>query len=147
MCLYTKNANAETIPSVTIPTDIAMATFLVGFAGCVAIELAEALAAGGGGGGSCSVGAGGDPLGNSGKNGSSGLGNWGVAGGGGGGSVAGGGVVLSGKRGWWRILLGVFSCWAVKSRVIEVVGEAVVGCGGTFVKDASNERRMKKWLV
>lgn len=83
--------------------------------GCAAIELAEALAAGGGGG--CWIGAGSDPLGTSGKNGSSGLGNPGAAGvgGGGGGSAAGGGAVLSGKRGWWRILLGLFCCWPVKS--------------------------------
>lgn len=106
-----KNDTADTIPSVTMPTDIKMATFLVGFVGCAVIELAVALAfalaASGGGGGSW-VGAGDDPLGSSGKKGSSGLGNPGMAGGGGGGgggSVAGGGVVLAGKRGWWRILL------------------------------------------
>lgn len=116
--------------------------------GCAAIELAEALAAGGGGG--CWVGAGSDPLGNSGKNGSSGLGNSGAAGGGGGGgggSATGGGAVLSGKRGWWRILLGLFCCWPVKSGIVVGVGEAVVGCGGTAVKDTSNERRMKKWYI
>ena len=40
MCLYKKKARAESIPSVTIPTEIAIATFFVGFVGCVAVGFA-----------------------------------------------------------------------------------------------------------
>lgn len=100
----------------TIPTDIAIATFLTGFAGGAAIWVAVAAVPLPAGGGSGWVGAGVDPLGNSGKNGWSGLGNSGLAGGGGGGggSEAGGGVVLSGKRGWWRSLLEGLLSWTMK---------------------------------
>lgn len=40
LCLYKKKASAESIPSVTIPTEIAMATFFVPFVGCVAVGFA-----------------------------------------------------------------------------------------------------------
>jgi hypothetical protein len=38
--LYKKKANADNIPNVTIPTEITIATFLVPFAGCVAVGFA-----------------------------------------------------------------------------------------------------------
>lgn len=40
LCLYKKKANADNIPNVTIPTEIAIATFFVPFAGCVAVGFA-----------------------------------------------------------------------------------------------------------
>lgn len=100
LCLYKKKPNAENIPSVTIPTEIAIATFFAGFFGCVAVGFAIAppeLVTGGG----FSVGGGGT-TGYSLKNGMSG--DDGMSGGGGGG-VAGGGAETSGNNGWWRILL------------------------------------------
>lgn len=95
LCLYKKKPNAENIPSVTIPTEIAIATFFAGFFGWVAVGFAIAppeLVTGGGGG----------TTGYSLKNGMSG--DDGMSGGGGGG-VAGGGAETSGNNGWWRILL------------------------------------------
>jgi len=38
--LYKKKANAESIPSVTIPTEITIATFFVPLVGCVAVGFA-----------------------------------------------------------------------------------------------------------
>lgn len=92
----------------TIPTEIAMATFLVGFVGCVAVGIGAAVPltadTGGGGGGwfCCWVLA---LPGSSGKNGWSGSGNWGLEGGGGGGEDSGGGAEVAGNSGWWRTLL------------------------------------------
>lgn len=98
--MYKKNPNAENIPSVTIPTDIAIATFFAGLVGCVAVGFAmappEFVA-----GGRFSTGGGGT-TGYSLKKGMSG--EEGMSGGGGGG-VAGGGAETSGNNGWWRILL------------------------------------------
>lgn len=88
----------------TIPTEIAIATFLAGLAGCVAVGMGTVpLTADAGGG--C-PGSGVCPFGTSGKKGWSGFALAELSGGGGGGceSVAGGGAEVAGYNGWWRIL-------------------------------------------
>lgn len=88
----------------TIPTEIAIATFLAGLAGCVAVGIGMVPLTADAGGGWPRSGVG--PFGTSGKKGWSGFAIAELSGGGGGGceSVAGGGAEATGYNGWWRIL-------------------------------------------
>lgn len=107
LCLYKKKATTENITNNENATETAIATFLAGFVGFVAVGFAILafepdgdgrfwLFATGGGGG---------PVGSSLKNGMSGEGGV-LSGGGGGGENSGGGAEVAGiNNGWCRILL------------------------------------------
>lgn len=107
LCLYKKNATAENITNIENATETAIATFLAGFVGFVAVGFAiVALKVDGDGRFWLLTSGGGGPVGSSLKNGMSGEG--GVVISGGGGENNGGGAELTGNNGWCRsLLLGV----------------------------------------